>query len=152
VLKTDLKDHFVSAQKDTFILKDKLIAQPVTINVTLVPAQLDKLFIKKIMINLFHNGSNQLNIVTFVPKIPSDSMPQLVNVSQVTMKKPVKPSVKDVDGNVSPVKDLLITVLIVKKTELMLKFQNVHVHSTMDSMKLKNKLIAHLVIQLVKPV
>jgi hypothetical protein len=45
------------------------------------------------------------------------------------------------------VSDLLITVLIVKKTELMLKFRNVHVHLLMEIMKFHYKLIVHHVAQ-----
>jgi hypothetical protein len=42
---------------------------------------------------------------------------------------------------------MLITVLIVKKTEMMLKLQDVHVHSLPDIMKSHYKLIAHHVLQ-----
>jgi len=63
-------------------------------------------------------------------KKPTELEYHIVNVSQVTMKIMVKPFVKNVDGNVLPVLELLITVLTVKKTELMLKFLNVHVHMT----------------------
>lgn len=47
---------------------------------------------------------------------------------------------------------MLITVLIVKKTEKMLTLQNVHVHSLLDIMKSHYKLIAHHVLQNVTPV
>lgn len=47
---------------------------------------------------------------------------------------------------------MLITVLIVKKTEKMLTPQNVHVHSLLDIMKSQCKLIAHHVHQNVTPV
>jgi len=58
VLKTDLKDHFVIAQKDTSTLKVKLTVQLVTKNVTLVQYQNMILqFVQKI-------------IVIFVPKNP----------------------------------------------------------------------------------
>jgi hypothetical protein len=75
-------------------------------------------------------------------------MLQNVTVLMDIMKMQKK-TVNLVDGNVSLVLVLLITVLTVKKTELMLKFLTVHVHLTKDFMKLINNHIAHHVIQLV---
>jgi hypothetical protein len=63
-----------------------------------------------------------------VLKIPIEPEFHIVNVFQVTMKIMVLLFVKNVDGNVLPVSELLITVLTVKKTESMLKSQIVHVH------------------------
>jgi chromate transport protein ChrA len=70
----------------------------------------------------------------------------------ITKKVPKTHVVNNVLHNVTLVLIEMITVLIVKKTESMLKFLNVHVQCKMDSMKSICKLIVHHVIQLVLPV
>jgi hypothetical protein len=83
-----------------------------------------------------------------VQEILSELLNQIVTVLMDIMMMVKKTNyVYLVVGNVLPVKVLLITVLTVEKTELMLKLQNVHVHSNLDIMKFKCKLIVHHVLQ-----
>jgi hypothetical protein len=83
-----------------------------------------------------------------VKEILSELLNQLVTVlMDIMMMVSITNYVYLVVGNVLPVKVLLITVLIVEKTDLILKLQNVHVHSNLDIMKFKCKLIVHHVLQ-----
>lgn len=87
-----------------------------------------------------------------VQKTLSEPFSQIVDVLLDIMMMVLTLYVYLVDGNVKPVLVMLITVLIVKKTEMMLTPQNVHVNSLLDIMKSHYKLIAHHVPPDVTPV
>jgi hypothetical protein len=87
-----------------------------------------------------------------VQKTLSELLFQIVIVLMDIMMMVLINSVYLVVGNVLPVLEMLTTVLIVEKIELMLKLQIVHVHLMLDSMKSHSKLIVHHVPQDVKPV
>lgn len=92
------------------------------------------------------------SIVPDVQETLSELLFQIVIVLMDIMMMVLTNSVYLVVGNVLPVLVMLTTVLIVEKTELMLKSQIVHVHLLKDSMKSHYKLIVHHVPQDVKPV
>lgn len=122
-------NHIVIVQPDIMkLVKILLNVKLVTINVALVMVLL-------------------LTVSNVVVK--KDITLQNVGVLMVTLMVALK-IVNHVLSNVKLVKELLKTVLNVKKTEV--PSQIVIVHLLVDTMKLKVKLIAHLVTQDVKPV
>lgn len=130
VLILESTNHIVIAQPDIMkLVKNKPNVKLVTINVALVTVLL-------------------LTVMNVVVKKDIT----LLNVGAL-MDTMIMVSIKIVNhvlSNVKLVQELLITVMNVKKTEV--QSQIVTVHSLVDIMKLKVKLIAHHVTQDVKPV
>lgn len=130
VLILESTNHIVIAQPDIMkLVKILLNVKLVTINVALVTVLL-------------------LTVMNVVVK--KDITLQNVGVLMVTMIMVSIKIVNHVLSNVELVKELLKTVLNVKKTEV--PSQIVNVHLLVDIMKLKVKLIVHHVTQDVKPV
>jgi len=130
VLILESTNHIVIAQPDIMkLVKILLNVKLVTINVALVTVLL-------------------LTVMNVVVK--KDITLQNVGVLMVTMIMVSIKIVNHVLSNVKLVKELLKTVLNVKKTEV--PSQIVNVHLLVDIMKLKVKLIVHHVTQDVKPV